>query len=51
MLLGYTDMACTRISGKNKDSFSFATFASKTTVDYTSSVVNGQFLNVPYGPL
>jgi hypothetical protein len=50
-LLWIVDMDCTRLSAKNNDTFSFATFKGKSVVDYQSNVVSGVFTNSPYGPV
>lgn len=49
--LTFQDLTCTRLSAKNEDTFSFATFKGRTTVEYPSNVVNGVFTNLPYGPV
>jgi len=49
--LTFQDMACTRLSGKNGDTFSFKTFKGTGVVDYASNVISGQFTNSPYGPV
>ena len=46
----YIDIQCTRLSGKNRDSFSFETFSGQGTV-FSSNVLSGKFTNEPYGPV
>lgn len=47
--LTYQSLACTRLSGKNGDTYSFASWSGKGTV-YSSDIVAGKFTNEPYGP-
>ena len=44
------DVQCTRLSGKNGDKYSFATFSGQG-VDYVNNVISGVFTGNPYGPL
>jgi cyanophycinase len=50
--LTFHNIACTRLSGKANDAYSFATFtaAKGSGVDYVNSITNGQLTDFPYGP-
>lgn len=47
--LTYTEISCTRLDPKNKDSYSFVNFKG-TGVEYTNSIVKAKFTTLPYGP-
>jgi cyanophycinase-like exopeptidase len=47
--LTFQGIQCVRLSGQDGDEFSFKTWSGKG-VSYTSDIVQGKFLNVPYGP-
>lgn len=50
--LTFHDIACTRLSGKVNDAYSFATFTAPkgSGVDYVNSVTAGKLTDFPYGP-
>lgn len=48
--LTFQDVQCTRLSGKNGDKYSFATFKGQG-VNYVNNVVAGVFTGNPYGPV
>lgn len=50
--LTFHDIACTRLSGKANDAYSFATFTASagSGVAYVNSVTKGQLTDFPYGP-
>lgn len=49
MPLTFKDLSCQRLDGKKGDTVSFASFASSGAA-YVSTVLEGQFTNLPYGP-
>jgi cyanophycinase-like exopeptidase len=49
--LTYSNLQCTRLDAKSRDTFSFATWKGKNTVAYPSNIVNGVITNLPYGPV
>ncbi len=48
--LTYTNISCVRFSGVQKDVYSFDSFDGTSGVAYSSSIVNGSFVDMPYGP-
>lgn len=48
--LSFTDISCIRLSGKNEDKFSFASWTGNG-VPYVNNIVKGVFTSLPYGPL
>jgi cyanophycinase-like exopeptidase len=48
--LTFTEIACMRLSGKDGDEYSFASWTG-SGVAYTNTIRKGQFTTLPYGPL
>jgi hypothetical protein len=49
--LTYSAIACTRLNGRDKDTYSFKSFRATTGgVDYVNAVTAGHLTDFPYGP-